>query len=104
MSQEVLAALLGVTFQQVQKYEKGANRIAASRLWEMSAALDLPIAAFFQDLPGPAKSTEAAHGDAVCALTTPGATELLRVYASVKSARVRRSILDLVRALDQDNS
>lgn len=50
MSQERLAALLGITFQQVQKYEKGINRIAASRLWDISQALDLPVAKFFEGL------------------------------------------------------
>ena len=47
MSQERLAELLGVTFQQVQKYEKGVNRVAASRLWDIAQALDLPVAAFY---------------------------------------------------------
>ena len=47
MSQEKLAELLGVTFQQVQKYEKGKNRIAASRLWDIARALLLPVARFF---------------------------------------------------------
>ncbi len=50
MSQERLAELLGVTFQQVQKYEKGVNRIAASRLFDIAAALDLPAARFFEGL------------------------------------------------------
>ena len=50
MSQERLAELLGVTFQQVQKYEKGVNRIAASRLYDIAAALDMPAARFFEGL------------------------------------------------------
>lgn len=50
MSQEKLAELIGVTFQQVQKYEKGVNRIAASRLFDISLALDLPVSRFFENL------------------------------------------------------
>lgn len=48
MSQEKLAELLGVTFQQVQKYEKGVNRIAVSRLWDISVALEMPVSRFFE--------------------------------------------------------
>lgn len=50
MTQERLAGLLGITFQQVQKYEKGVNRIAASRLWKIAKALDMPPAKFFEGL------------------------------------------------------
>lgn len=50
MSQERLADLIGVTFQQVQKYEKGVNRIAASRLFDISLALDMPVSRFFENL------------------------------------------------------
>jgi transcriptional regulator with XRE-family HTH domain len=53
MSQEQLADLLGVTFQQIQKYEKGVNRVAASRLYDMTNALDVEITYFFAGLPKP---------------------------------------------------
>lgn len=56
MSQEKLAELLGLTFQQVQKYEKGANRIAASRLHDIATALEMPVAEFFEGLDGKTKS------------------------------------------------
>jgi transcriptional regulator with XRE-family HTH domain len=52
MSQETLAKKLGLTFQQVQKYEKGTNRIGASRLYQISEILDVPVAFLFEDLPG----------------------------------------------------
>ena len=51
MSQEKLGEQLGLTFQQVQKYEKGSNRISASRLWQMSKILGVPVAFFFEDIP-----------------------------------------------------
>lgn len=72
MSQERLAELLGVTFQQVQKYEKGVNRIAASRLFDISRALDVEIAYFFSELTrggqpsqprGKGRSTRRPSGD-----------------------------------------
>lgn len=53
MSQEKLAGILGLTFQQVQKYEKGVNRIAASRLYDVANALKVPVWHFFEGLPGP---------------------------------------------------
>ena len=56
MSQERLGELLGVTFQQVQKYEKGANRIGASRLYEVSQILEVPVQFFFDDLPAAARA------------------------------------------------
>jgi transcriptional regulator with XRE-family HTH domain len=53
MSQVTLAQAIGVTFQQVQKYEKGANRISASRLQQIAAALQAPVSFFFENMPGP---------------------------------------------------
>lgn len=103
MSQETLAEHLGVTFQQVQKYEKGANRIAATRLHAIAAALDAPIMRFFDGLsPMRGKRQEDAH-DLDAALAQPGAAEMLRMFASVRSDKVRRRLLELVRAMTQDN-
>jgi transcriptional regulator with XRE-family HTH domain len=101
MSQERLAELMGVTFQQVQKYEKGVNRIAASRLFAIALALDMPVAAFFDRLKG-AKGGPPA--DFAAALTTPGAHELVRTYAGIKSPKVRRRILEVVKAVDEDEA
>ena len=52
LSQEKLGKILNLTFQQVQKYERGANRIGASRLFELSRALEVPVSYFFEDMPG----------------------------------------------------
>src|ERR1700759_4487854 len=59
LSQERLAEAIGLTFQQVQKYERGANRVGSSRLFDLSRVLDVPIAYFFDDMPAP---LAAAHG------------------------------------------
>jgi len=104
MSQERLAELLGVTFQQVQKYEKGVNRIAASRLYDIAAALDMPVARFFENIGG-----SRAHGVAESgrdyvddALSTPEGAQLLALFASIKSQKIRRRVVELVRALTED--
>ncbi len=73
MSQEKLGAALGLTFQQVQKYERGANKVGASRLYEMSRVLNVPIGFFFDDLAGVA-STHNGRGNRVAAFA-PGFSE-----------------------------
>jgi transcriptional regulator with XRE-family HTH domain len=104
MSQERLAELLGVTFQQVQKYEKGVNRIAASRLFDISAALDMPVARFFEGLAGLGRGGVAERGREYLddALATPEGAQLMALFASIKSAKVRRRVVELVRALAEE--
>lgn len=104
MSQERLAELLGVTFQQVQKYEKGVNRIAASRLHDISNALDMPVSRFFEGM-SPARSggVEDSGRDYVeDVLATPEGTQLMALFASIQNPRVRRRVVELVRALAEE--
>ncbi len=102
MSQEKLADLLGVTFQQVQKYEKGINRIAASRLFDISAALDVPISAFFEGL-SPARvggvAEEPSEGFVHDVLATPEGLQLVSLFAAIDSPKVRKRVVELVRAI-----
>jgi transcriptional regulator with XRE-family HTH domain len=105
LSQERLAEILGVTFQQVQKYEKGVNRMAASRLFEISAALEVPVAYFFEGLTagrprGMAEEPETAFVYDI--LATPEGLNLLQLFSSIKSAKLRRRVVDLVRAMVED--
>ncbi|MGE0742965.1 MAG: helix-turn-helix domain-containing protein [Hyphomonadaceae bacterium] len=105
MSQERLAELLGVTFQQVQKYEKGVNRIAASRLYDIAAALDLPAARFFEGL-SPGRTGGVAEGGKDYAediLATPEGAQLISLFASIKSLKIRRRVLELVKALVEES-
>lgn len=106
MSQERLAELLGVTFQQVQKYEKGVNRIAASRLHDIAASLDMPVAKFFEGLGGRAASgvAESSRDYIDDALATPEGAQLLALFASIKSRKVRRQVVELVKALTDEAS
>jgi transcriptional regulator with XRE-family HTH domain len=105
MSQERLAEKLGVTFQQVQKYEKGVNRIAASRLYDIASALDQPVARFFEGLTGgrgAAGVSEAAKDYIDDALATPEGAQLMALFASIKSQKVRRRVVELVKALTEE--
>jgi len=105
MSQERLADLLGVTFQQVQKYEKGVNRIAASRLFDISAALDVPVARFFENIGAGRVASGVAEGRREFvddALATPEGAQLMALFAAIKSIKVRRRVVDLVRALTDE--
>ena len=105
MSQERLAEMLGVTFQQVQKYEKGVNRIAASRLFDIASALDVPVGRFFENLSGARTASGVADGrrDYVDdALATPEGAQLMSLFAAIKSVKVRRRVVELVRALSDE--
>ena len=103
MSQEKLADALALTFQQVQKYEKGANRIGASRLQHISHILQVPVAFFFEGaphVPGPAGSVEmdAAPSPAYVAdfLATSDGLSLTKAFMRIPDAKLRRRIVDLV--------
>lgn len=105
MSQERLAELLGVTFQQVQKYEKGVNRIAASRLHDIATSLDMPVARFFEGLTGGRAAGGVAeprqdYVDDV--LATPEGAQLMQLFASIKNVKVRRRVIELVKALAEE--
>ena len=105
MSQERLAGILGVTFQQVQKYEKGVNRIAASRLFDIASAIDMPIARLFDGI-GPARQKGGADEGGVLhdlLLTSEGA-EVIALFSAIKSQRVRRRVVELVRALANEQA
>lgn len=103
MSQEKLGEELGVTFQQVQKYERGTNRVGASRLFRMSRVLDVPIAFFFDGLEGRAAETGLAESDQAPLvydfIKSPDGVALAEAYSRITDPKVRRRVLDLVRAL-----
>lgn len=106
LSQERLADLLGITFQQVQKYEKGVNRIAASRLFEIASALEVPVGFFFDGINSSAAGSGVAEDgrdtEMFEHLIRPDAVQLLALFSTIQSPRVRRRIVDLVRALAED--
>jgi transcriptional regulator with XRE-family HTH domain len=113
MSQEKLADALGLTFQQIQKYEKGTNRISASRLQAISQILDAPVHFFFDGGPQSAKSE---HGPDVPGLsehsspayvtdflTTSDGLALVKAFVKIKDASLRRSIVRMVEAITAEH-
>jgi transcriptional regulator with XRE-family HTH domain len=101
MSQEKLGDALGLTFQQVQKYEKGTNRIGASRLQQIAHFLQVPVSLFFEgapDLPaGPAGMLEAPSPSYVSDfLATSDGLALTKAFMRIKDPKLRRRIVDLV--------
>jgi transcriptional regulator with XRE-family HTH domain len=115
MSQEKLGEKMSLTFQQIQKYEKGTNRIGASRLFQLSQILDVPVQFFFEDAPlsmtsrggamqagGFAESkTEAFLLDF---LNSRDGLELNRAFVKITDPKVRKRVVELVRALSEDAS
>ncbi|HEX8417011.1 MAG TPA: helix-turn-helix transcriptional regulator [Methylobacterium sp.] len=93
LSQTALGTAVGVTFQQVQKYEKGQNRVGAGRLREISRLLEVPVSAFFEEDEG----VGGTQSDVFGFLGTQGAIELLRAYATIEDDQLRRDVLALVR-------
>jgi transcriptional regulator with XRE-family HTH domain len=107
MSQEKLGEALGITFQQIQKYEKGTNRIGASRLQHIATVLKVPVSFFFEDAPGtPAEAAgfaEQPHSYVVDFLSSSEGLSLNKAFVRIKDPRVRRRIVDLVQSLSSDD-
>jgi transcriptional regulator with XRE-family HTH domain len=102
MSQEKLGDALGLTFQQVQKYEKGTNRIGASRLQQISQILQVPVAFFFEGAPSLQPEQQDGMGEAPSPtyvsdfLATSDGLALTKAFMRIKEPRLRRRIVDLV--------
>ncbi|MGE5148150.1 MAG: helix-turn-helix domain-containing protein [Candidatus Eiseniibacteriota bacterium] len=109
MSQEKLGAAIGLTFQQVQKYERGANRIGASRLFELSKVLDVPVSFFFDDMASEVAGSSGGHAAAGLAEDGPAyeadtlakreTLELVRAYYKIKNPKVRKRVFELTKVL-----
>ncbi len=110
MSQEKLGEQLGLTFQQVQKYEKGSNRISASRLFQIGQILDVPVQFFFEDMP--ADDTAHAGDGGTNGYDQPGVIDFLnsteglqlnKAFAEIRDPTVRRKIVELLKILAEQN-
>lgn len=102
MSQERLGTELGLTFQQIQKYEKGTNRVGASRLYDIARVLGVDVQFFFEDLPatGPTRGFDTSESAAVMEFV--GSSEghqLVTSFSSIRDPATRRRVLDLVKTL-----
>lgn len=107
MSQEKLGESLGITFQQIQKYEKGTNRIGASRLQNISNVLGVPVAFFFEGAPNVTGASgfaeEASPAYVSDFLASTEGLALTRAFLKISDGKVRRRIVDLVEALAEDS-
>ncbi len=107
MSQEKLGDNLGITFQQIQKYEKGTNRVGASRLQAISDILQVPISFFFEGAPGNGEAKNGGFAEVgnanyvVDFLNSTEGLQLNRAFIKIGDPKVRRRIIDLVRSLGE---
>ena len=99
LTQSQLAEKVGVRFQQVQKYEAGANRISAARLWLFCQALEVDVAYFFEGLPSTHGDASAVHDDSAELLARPESIDLIRVFHQLDE-RPRQRLLALARSLN----
>jgi transcriptional regulator with XRE-family HTH domain len=111
MSQEKLGEALGLTFQQVQKYERGANRVGSSRLFQLSRVLDVPVSYFFEEMSAETTARAKQSGtDAGLAedsgegyqadpMTKRETLELVRAYYRITDPKLRRRLFDMTKAL-----
>ncbi len=97
MTQQRLGDSVGIKLQQIQKYETGANRISASRMWDIAAAMEVPVSFFFEGLEGQAPDTGEARG---AVLTDKEALDLVRAYYAIPEHQ-RRRLFDLARVLSE---
>ncbi len=106
MSQERLGENLGITFQQIQKYEKGSNRIGASRLQHIATILKVPVSFFFEDAPGGPEDTtgfaENSHSYVVDFLSSSEGLSLNKAFVRIRDSKIRRKVVDLVQSLAGD--
>jgi transcriptional regulator with XRE-family HTH domain len=98
MNQETLARALGLTFQQVQKYEGGANRVSASRLSQIAEILGVPIAYFFSDIEPEGTELNTRDRETRERLQRPETIELIRSYYAIADQRTRQQFLEMVKA------
>ena len=111
MSQEAIGKAIGVTFQQIQKYERGINRMGSSRLYEFSKLLNIPVQYFFEGYNDFDQSqdystavAEEAQGFEHDAMTRRETLELVRAYYSIKDEKVRKRFADLLKSMaEQEN-
>ena len=112
MSQERLGEAIGLTFQQVQKYERGVNRVGASRLFDLSHVLDVPISFFFDDMPAnlasafggppsrrPVAASDGTESNSDDTLNRRETLELVRAYYRISDPAVRKRVFDLVKSM-----
>ena len=100
MSQEKLGGALGLTFQQIQKYEKGVNRVGAGRLQQVAKILEVPVSFFFDDVVGGSKGSN----DVFAFLDTAYSLRLMKAFVRIRNHRIQRSAVELVEEIASTGS
>ena len=109
MSQTTLGDVLGLSFQQVQKYERGANRIGASRLFELSRVLDVPVESFFEEMPAEVAASSPAQGGGRAKkppnyepdpMAKRETLELVRAYYKISNPQIRRHLREMAKVVE----
>ncbi|MGO4574128.1 helix-turn-helix domain-containing protein [Microvirga sp. 2TAF3] len=103
MSQEKLGDALGLTFQQVQKYEKGTNRVGAGRLQQIGTILRVSVAYFYEGLPGDQSVIGSAENAVAIAMNTPEGLRLAKAFTALENSQIRRKVVELVEAISPDS-
>jgi transcriptional regulator with XRE-family HTH domain len=104
LSQDKLGEALGLTFQQIQKYEKGSNRIGASRVFELARVLEVPVQYFYDDFSerlGAYGFAEGEEDSFMQLLHSPEGVQLCRYFSDIKDPKLRKKVLDLVKTLSE---
>ncbi len=111
LSQEAIGNAIGVTFQQVQKYERGVNRMGSSRLYEFSKILSVPVSYFFDEMEKSATTAVPASGVSEDSpefehekMSSRETLEMMRAYYRISEPRIRKRIFELVKALAEDKA
>jgi transcriptional regulator with XRE-family HTH domain len=104
LSQERMGEMLGLTFQQVQKYEKGVNRIGAGRLYQIADILSVPVAYFYEGFVGDGANPHAANDDTATKpvmefLSSGEGLQLTLAFMRIKDGKVRKRVIDLIKSL-----
>jgi transcriptional regulator with XRE-family HTH domain len=107
-SQEKLAEAIGITFQQIQKYERGTNRVSAGRLFELSKVLNVPVSYFFDQMSGAELGDSPAYGlsdneqdgfESEDIMTSKETLELIRTYYSIENPEMRKDIMKFIKSM-----
>jgi len=101
MSQEKLGDLLDLTFQQIQKYEKGTNRVGAGRLSEISTILQVPIEYFYENLTESRHSARSEEKIAFETLSTVDGQRLAKAFSAIENLQLRRKVVELVESMSE---
>lgn len=104
MSQDTLGKAIGITFQQIQKYERGINRIGSSRLYDFSGVLGVPVSFFFEDFEGASTRQQAGFAEEQAEfkpenLGSKESVTLVKHFCRIKSPEVRKKVINLVKAM-----